>query len=178
VSTHHPAHARERASDDEWNRQRRDETEAERLDRNLGELLQELRVAETGVQLLFAFLLTVPFTQRFEDVTRFERGVYFGCLLATTIASVFLIAPVAYHRLVFRRHDKERLVHTASWMALVGLSFLGLAICGCLFLISHVLFGHAEAIVAGVLAVMLVGSLWYALPMARREDIEPAEREG
>ena len=159
-------------SDEERNRPERDETEAERLDRNLGELLQELRVAETGVQILFAFLLTLPFTQRFGEVTTFERGIYFGSLMAATAASLFLIAPVAYHRWVFRRHDKERLVHTANWMALAGLSLLGLAICGCVFLIAHVLFGEWASIAVVTLTAAVVLGLWYVLPIARREEVE------
>jgi hypothetical protein len=167
VATQHEAPAPHLA-DDEWNLRVRGETETVRLDRNLAELLQELRVAQTGVQILFAFLLTLPFTQRFADVTTFERGVYFGSLLSATAASLLLIAPVAYHRLVFRRHDKRQLVYAAHAMALAGLSFLALAICGIVFLITHFLFGEAASIAVGAVAVGLVLALWYALPLARR----------
>src|SRR6476469_3807094 len=92
----------------------RNESAAERLDRNLGELLQELRVAQTGVQILFAFLLTLPFTQRFGEVTRFERDVYFVTLMCAGSASAFLIAPVSYHRLLFRQREKHHVVFAAN----------------------------------------------------------------
>jgi hypothetical protein len=171
VTTQHEAPASHLA-DDEWNVRVRGETETERLDRNLAELLQELRVAQTGVQILFAFLLTLPFMQRFEDVTRFERGLYFGSLLSATLASLLLIAPVAYHRLVFRRHDKRRLVDTTHAMALAGLTFLALAVCGIVVLITHFLFGESAAIAVGAASAVVVLVLWYLLPLMRRQQVE------
>src|SRR5213080_1326027 len=108
----------------------RDETELERWDRNFNELLQELRVAQTGVQILFAFLLTLPFTQRFEKVGAEDRAVYLGTLLATALATACLIAPVSQHRILFRRHRKPEIVDTASRLAETGLAFLLVAVLG------------------------------------------------
>ena len=102
----------------------RDETEAERLDRQLAELLQELRVILPGVQVLFAFLLTVPFSARFEEVTDTQRGVYVGVLLATALATILLMAPTALHRLRFRQHRKREIVDTAQRFTLAGLAVL------------------------------------------------------
>src|SRR5215475_13017686 len=98
----------------------RDETEEERLDRNLGELLQELRVALPGVQVLFAFLLAVPFQQGFQEVTEFQKRVYFATLILTAISATMLISPSAYHRITFRYQQKRRLVYYANRCAIVG----------------------------------------------------------
>jgi Family of unknown function (DUF6328) len=145
----------------------RSESEEERLDRNLNELLQELRVAETGVQILFAFLLTLPFTQRFSDVTHFERDVYFVTLLCAGAASALFIGPVSYHRLLFRQRDKHQVVFAANWMALAGLACLAVAIVGVILLITHFLFGGVAAAIAGGCMAALIGVLWYTLPLAR-----------
>src|SRR4051812_38150022 len=99
----------------------REETEEERLDRNLGELLQELRVALPGVQVLFAFLLTVSFQQRFTSLTRTQEKVYFATLMCTALSAALLIAPTAYHRLTFRYQQKEHLVFLANRLAIIGL---------------------------------------------------------
>src|SRR5215468_1775361 len=99
----------------------RDETEDERLDRNLGELLQELRVALPGVQVLFAFLLAVPFQQNFTKIDGYQKGVYFATLLLTALSAALLIAPSAYHRLTFRYQQKHRLVFIANRLAIAGL---------------------------------------------------------
>ena len=159
-----------RSADAEWNRDARGETEAERLDRNLGELLQELRVAETGVQILFAFLLTIPFQQRFVKLTSFERDIYFGSLVATALSSIFFIAPVAYHRWVFRHHDKRQLVYTSNVMALLGIACLAVAMTGILFLITDFLFGAVAASIVAALIAIFIGGLWYALPLVRRHQ--------
>ena len=119
----------------------RDETEEERLDRNLSELLQELRVALPGVQVLFAFLLAVPFQQGFEKITSFQKDVYFGTLICTAIAAVMLISPSAYHRVTFRYQQKRRLIFYANRFSIVGLIFLALAMTGAIMLITNVLFG-------------------------------------
>jgi hypothetical protein len=129
-------------TDEEWNRRHREETALQRVDRNFTELLQELRVAQTGVQILFAFLLTLGFTQRFGTVTAFQRGIYFITLLLTAVAASLLIAPVSMHRLLFRRHQKQRLVIVTNRLAITGLLTLGLAIVGVLLFISDVLYGH------------------------------------
>src|SRR5829696_6248061 len=119
----------------------RDETEQERLDRNLGELLQELRVAIPGVQVLFAFLLAVPFQQNFTEITGFQKGAYFGTLLLTAASAVLLISPSAYHRLTFRYQQKRRLIFYSNRFAIIGLVFLALAMTGAIMLITDVLFG-------------------------------------
>jgi hypothetical protein len=146
----------------------RDETEEERLDRNLSELLQELRVALPGVQVLFAFLLAVPFQQGFEKITSFQKDVYFGTLICTAIAAVMLISPSAYHRVTFRYQQKRRLVFYANRFSIVGLVFLALAMTGAIMLITDVLFGTTATIVVTALAAVFFGFFWFALPLQRR----------
>src|SRR4051795_2019851 len=121
----------------------RNETALERCDRNLVELLQEVRVIQTGVQVLFAFLLTAPLSTRFPQLTDFQRATYFGTLLATGAAAVVLIAPTAYHRLLFRRGDKEHLVAVANRLTLAGLGFVGVSIAGALLFVSDLIFSPA-----------------------------------
>ncbi|HEX2031198.1 MAG TPA: DUF6328 family protein [Actinomycetota bacterium] len=145
----------------------REESEKERIDRELGELLQELRVALPGVQVLFAFLLTVPFTQRFPTLTDLQRDVFFGTFLATAVSSIMLIAPTAYHRIRWRRYDKERMLLTANRMSVVGLVFLALAIAGAVFVISDMLFGVPAAGIIGGLAAGLLAWMWFGLPVYR-----------
>jgi hypothetical protein len=142
----------------------RDETEAQRLDRNLGELLQELRVALPGVQVLFAFLLAVPFQKRFGEITPFQEKVYFATLLATAVSAALLIAPTAYHRVTFRLQRKEELVRLSNRLAIVGLGFLALAMTGAIVLITDFLFGTAMTVVAGIGAAAMFAGLWYVLP--------------
>jgi Family of unknown function (DUF6328) len=146
----------------------RDETEDERLDRNLGELLQELRVALPGVQVLFAFLLAVPFQRNFNSITDFQRTAYFATLLCTAISAALLISPSAYHRLTFHYQQKGPLVFVANRLAIVGLGFLALAMTGTLVLITDILYGTAATIVVGVAAVAMFAGLWYVLPLRRR----------
>jgi hypothetical protein len=143
----------------------RDETPAERVDRNFNELLGELRIALPGVQVLFAFLLTVPFAQGFADLTGFERGLYFAVLLLTALASALLIAPTAYHRLQFRRGRKPEILRFANRSAVLGLGALALAMSGAILLITDFLFGIAAAIPVGAAATMMFGTLWYLLPL-------------
>ena len=147
----------------------RDETEHERLDRNLSELLQELRVALPGVQVLFAFLLTVPFQTGFQSPTSFQERVYFATLVCTAISAALLIAPTAYHRLLFRFQEKEQLVFTANKFAIVGIGFLALAMVGAIMLITDVVFGAtATVIITSALAFALYSTVWYVLPLRRR----------
>ena len=146
----------------------RDETPAERADRNLGELLQELRVALPGVQVLFAFLLTVPFTQRFEELTNFQETLYFAVLLGAALSTALFIAPTAGHRLLFRRQEKEYLVVAANRFALGGLAVLAASMVGVIALISDLLFGAAAAIVTTAISAAVFGGLWYGAPLARR----------
>ena len=145
----------------------RDETEQERLDRNLTEMLGELRIALPGVQVLFAFLLVVPFNQRFPEITNFQQTVYFVTLLLATIATGFLIAPVVHHRVQFRQQDKERIIVTANRFAVIGLGFLATAMTGAILLITDLLYSSTTvAIVAGAVALMFL-VLWYVVPLRR-----------
>ena len=146
----------------------RDESESERLDRNVSELLQELRVALPGVQVLFAFLLAVPFQGGFGRISPFEERVYFATLVFTAISAALLIAPSSYHRLTFRLQQKRQLVLLANRYTIAGLAFLGLAMTGALLLITHVLFGGLAAAIVGVLAALTFGVLWYGMPLRRR----------
>jgi hypothetical protein len=145
----------------------RDETEAERIDRNFQELLGELRIALPGVQVLFAFLLTVPFAQGFESLTTFERNLYLVVLLMTGLATALLIAPTAYHRILFRRGYKPDILFFANRATLAGLAVLALAMSGAILLITHVIFSEAAAIVVGVASILVFAVLWYVLPAAR-----------
>jgi positive regulator of sigma E activity len=146
----------------------RHETPIERLDRNLEELLAGLRVALPGVQVLFAFLLILPFQQRFEEVTAFQEKVYFATLLCTAAASVLLIAPSARHRIQFRRGDKAYVVLTANRLAIAGLAFLGLAMIGAILLISDYLFDGTVAAISTAVVGAGLGWAWFASPLSRR----------
>lgn len=139
-----------------------------RLDRNLGELLQELRVALPGVQVLFAFLLAVPFQSNFTDISSFDEKVYFVTLLCTAVSAALLISPTAYHRMTFRYQQKRRLVFVANRMAITGLGFLALAMTGAVMLITDVLFGVAATVVTSTAAAAMFAVLWYVLPLRRR----------
>ena len=151
---------------------RRHESEEQRLDRNLMELLQELRVALPGIQVLFAFLLVVPFQQGWAQVTEFERTVYYVTLLCTAASSICLIAPTARHRIRFRELDKRWIVETANRIAIVGLVFLGAAMSGVILLISHFVYGNATTAVATAVIALAVAWFWFAAPLVRelRED--------
>jgi len=144
------------------------ESEAQRLDRNYSEILQEVRVAEAGVQILFAFLLALAFTQRFSRVTTFEQDIYFASLLLSAAAGGLLMAPAAMHRIMFRRGLKDVLVNVASKMALAGVTLLGFAVAGSVLLISDVLFGHTTAWVTTAGVALWLGFLWYVLPLRIR----------
>ncbi len=145
----------------------RDETESERLDRNLLELLQELRVAIPGIQVLFAFLLVVPFQQGWPDVSDFERTVYYVTLLLTAGSSVCLMAPTARHRMRFRDLDKPWIVATSNRLAIAGLALEAGAICGVLMMITH--FVYDSTLTAIVVAAFgaLFAWLWFVAPVAR-----------
>ncbi|MGX5658013.1 DUF6328 family protein [Geodermatophilus nigrescens] len=155
--------------------QERGETLDQLLDRNLAELLQELRVAITGVQVLFAFLLGLAFTARFRELDDVQLTVYTVTLLATALATVVLIAPVSFHRLVFRRRRKAALIRVADRMLLAGLALLVLAISSGVLLILDVVLGRWAGVLGGG-AVLLVGLVtWYALPLAaRRHEATPS----
>jgi len=155
---------------------RRDESEEERLDRNLGELLQELRVALPGVQVLFAFLLAVPFQQRFGMITPFEERVYFATLICTAISAALLISPTAYHRMTFHLQQKRKLVLLANRLAIAGLAFLALAMTGAVMLITDVLFSPAATAFFSAAALATFVALWFLLPLRRR--LRLAGRDG
>jgi hypothetical protein len=148
------------------------ETHRERIDRELMELLNELRVALPGVQFLFAFLLIVPFQQKVDQITDFQRAVYFVALAAAALATALLIAPAAQHRVLFRQQDKEALLQRSNRSAVAGLLVLGVAICAALLLVVDVLFSLALAwVTAGTLAVLLAW-WWLAVPLwHRRHDV-------
>jgi len=148
----------------------REESLAERDDRNLVELVQELRVAGLGVQVLFGFLLSLPFTMGFTKLTGGERDLYLASLVLAAVATTLLIGPVAYHRLVFRRGMKERLVRFANAMALLGLAAVGGAVLTAVLLVTEFVAGAvAGAVITAALACML-GGLWFAVPLAHRRD--------
>ena len=144
------------------------ETEAERDDRNLVELLQELRVAGLGVQMIFGFLLALPFTNRFSALHHGQRVLYVTALTLATIATALLLGPVAYHRLVFRRRLKRHLIHAANAMAITGLAAVGLTICSAVLLVlSYVAKGFPAILITALIAILFAG-LWFGLPLSRR----------
>jgi hypothetical protein len=151
----------------------RSETEEERADRNLSDLLQELRVALPGVQVLFAFLLTVPFTQRFKDLTNFQEKLYFAVLICAALATVMLAAPTAGHRILFRRQQKEFIVTISNRLALVGLFLLAVGMCGAIALISDFLFGTTTAVITTIVMALAFVSFWFLGPIIRRQQLPP-----
>jgi Family of unknown function (DUF6328) len=153
----------------------RDETPEERADRNLGELLQELRVALPGVQILFAFLLTVPFSQGYTRLDGFQRDLYFGVLLSTAVATALLIAPSANHRLLFRMRDKEHLIQISNRLAIAGLFVLSLSLSGAILLVADIMFqSPAPALFAAGIGLVLA-ILWIVLPVMRRLRLEEGD---
>jgi hypothetical protein len=146
----------------------RAETPEHRVDRNLGELLQELRVAIPGVQVLFGFLLAVPFQSRFGEITEFQRDLYFATLLLTAASTALLIAPTAYHRITFRLQRKEVLVPLGNSFAIAGLTTLAMAMICAVTLVTDLLYGSATTAVAAVFTTALFGLLWFAVPVAGR----------
>ena len=149
------------------------ETEAERDDRNLIELLQELRVAGLGVQVLFGFLLSIPFTARFARLSHAQHGLYVATLLLAALATALLLAPVAYHRLVFRRHRKEQLVKDANVLAILGLAAVGLAVSAAVLLVVSFVDHGATVVVITVFVVCLFAVLWFVLPLVRHRTRFP-----
>jgi Family of unknown function (DUF6328) len=155
----------------------RDESPEERADRNLSELLQELRVALPGVQILFAFLLTVPFSNGFPRLDGFQRDLYFGVLCSTAVATALLIAPSANHRLLFRMRDKENLVRVSNRLAIAGLLVLAVSLCGAILLVADVLFkSPAPALFTAAIGLVLT-VLWIVMPVVRRVRITEGDVE-
>jgi len=145
-----------------------DEDPEERLNRELLELLNELRVALPGAQVLFAFLLTVPFSGRFGMLTNGQRAIYFATFVGTTIATGLFMAPTAYHRIRFRQGDKERMLRTSNALAIVGIAFLALSITLAVLLITDLLFGWSVAVGVGVAVLGFLAWVWFAIPLSRR----------
>ena len=166
------------ASDAAWNQRARSETETERLDRNWGDLLQELRVVQTGVQLLTGLLLTVPFQARFGDLTDFQRVIYLATVSVSVTSTALLIAPVALHRLLFRQHARRPLIALSQHFAVVGLALLGLAVIGVVVLIFDVVTGPGGAIGAAVASIIVFGSLWVVVPLHQRRRARAASEGG
>lgn len=144
------------------------ESERDRLARNLNELLQELRVAQSGVQILFGFLLTVAFTQRYASADSFVHGLHLTAVVLAVAATALLSATVAWHRLLFRRRQREEIVRSANWMALAGLGFVAGAMTATLGLVVDVALGHGWAIVVAGVAGLAFVLLWFVLPLRRR----------
>jgi hypothetical protein len=145
-----------------------EENRKARIDRELVELLSELRVALPGVQVLFGFLLTVPFSREFATTSMLVRWIFFAVLVATTIAIVLFIAPSTYHRICFRKWDKERLLFTANALVIAGTCFLALAMIGVVFLLTLYTFGPRAAWLVSIPTAIVLFGFWYALPIWRR----------
>ena len=148
----------------------RQETTAQRDDRNLSELIQELRVAGLGVQVLFGFLLSLPFTTRFGGLTGAQRDLYLACVVGSATATTLLIGPVAYHRLVFRRGMKEELVRFANKLAILGLAAVGLAVLATVLLVTWFVAGAVTGAVITALIAVSIMTLWFTVPLASRRD--------
>ena len=149
-----------------------EESRHERLNRELMELLQELRVVIPGVQVLLAFLLTAPFQQRFAELPGSMRNAFFASIVCATLATAFLIAPSAHHRLRWRAGEKDRLVRVGNQMAIIGTVFLAAAIVLALYVITDVLFTTNLAVLTAIAALVVFGGLWYVLPMLGRQPQE------
>src|SRR4051794_38312455 len=149
----------------------RNETPLQRCDRNLVELLQEVRVVQTGVQVLFAFLLMAPLTPRFERLGTLRHAEYFVTLSLAGAAAILLMAPTAFHRVLFRQGDKEWLVTTANRLTIAGLAAVGLSMVGAFIFVADILLGRWGAIVTGLLAGAACLVLWAIIPLARRRLI-------
>lgn len=154
--------------DEDWDRRARDETPTERLDRNWADLLQELRVVQTGVQLLTGFLLTLPFQSRFAGLGNFQQDIYLATVACSIGATGVLIAPVSLHRLLFRRHARSELVRIGHLLALTGLLLLSAAIIGVSLLIFDVVGGTVAGWLAALFTLLVLAGLWLVMPLALR----------
>ena len=150
------------------NDRRDEEDQSERLDRELIELLNELRVMLPGVQVLFAFLLTVPFSERFASTTTRERVAYYVALAAGALCSILFITPSVYHRVQFRQHDNERLLRLGNAVVIAGTVVLGLGISSAVYFVTGYLVDDAVGLVAGVTTFVILTIMWWGLPLAAR----------
>jgi hypothetical protein len=148
------------------------ESEADRLNRNFDDLLQELRVSQNGTQILFAFLLTVPFSTRFGRVTDSQRAIYFVALLLSALSAMLLIAPAVMHRVLFRRHHKKELVETASGVALGGQTLLALAVAASVLLVTDYLYNEILAAFMSFIVLAWTTAWFFVVPLwiRRRHD--------
>lgn len=151
------------------------ETPEQHDDRNLADLLQELRVATLGVQVLFGFLLGLPFTMRFGHLEGWQRGLYLGIVMLSSTSIVLLVAPVAYHRLLCRRHQLGRLLRAANLMSICGMITVALAVVGAVLLVTSYVQPGWPAILLTALAACMFGGLWFVLPVVRRESSKPRD---
>ena len=149
------------------------ETEAERNDRNLAELLQELRVAGLGVQMIFGFLLAIPFASRFSALGAAQRTLYVVTLVLAAVATALLVGPVAYHRLVFRRNLKRHLIGAANVMAILGLASVGLTVSAAVVLVLSYVARGLPTMLLGVFVIGLFAGLWFIFPLTRRWTRSP-----
>jgi hypothetical protein len=154
--------------DARWDQQARDETPAQRLDRNWSDLIQELRVVQTGVQFLTGFLLTLPFQQKFAALTDNEQLIYLATVSSSIAATAFLQAPVSVHRALFRKHQRERAVLVAHRVAMLGIVFLAAAIVGVTVTIFGVIAGTPASVAAGISVAVMLAVLWLTMPLALR----------
>jgi tetrahydromethanopterin S-methyltransferase subunit E len=153
---------------DDWNAEARGETPMQRADRAYGEILQEVRVAQTGVQILFAFLLALAFQARFPAITSFQRGVYVVTLILCAAATALLIAPAAFHRMIYRKRLKQHLVRVANRMAITGLALLLLSMVSAVLLIMDVVLGLVPALVLAAVVLTWFTMWWFVLPLRTR----------
>jgi hypothetical protein len=155
--------------DDDWDRRERNETPTQRLDRNWAGLLQELRVVQTGVQLLTGFLLTVPFQDRFYVQDNIFQSIYLVTVSASVGATILLLAPASMHRILFRRHRLKTLIDSSQRCALGGLVLLGVALTGVTTLVFELVAGRPWGWVAGAVTIVLFVAFWFAIPWRYRE---------
>ena len=155
----------------------RTETTGARLDRNFGELLQELRVAQTGVQIIFAFLLSVPFQQRFSILTHAQRGIYIFTLVAAALSVILFTAPAAMHRVLFREGVKDFIVRYTAVLLSVGLATLGVTVLGGVVLVLDVLVGQSVALATGGALAGVALVLWLGIPFWRRSKTPPGKTD-
>jgi hypothetical protein len=153
------------------------ETQAERDDRNLADLLQELRVAGLGIQIIFGFLLSIPFTNKFSALGTGQRTLYIVTLLLAAVATALLIGPVAYHRLVFRRNLKRHLIGAANVMAILGLATVGLTVSAAVVLVLSYVARGLPTVLLGVFVVGLFAGLWFVFPLTRHWTSQPESPE-
>ncbi|MDX8034642.1 DUF6328 family protein [Lentzea sp. BCCO 10_0856] len=152
-----------------------EESSQRRLARNINELLQELRVAQAGVQILFGFLLSIAFTEKYASTSGYVRGIHLTTVLCAAVAVAFLTAPAAWHRVLFRQGRREDVIRSGNTFALVGLGFLALAMTGTVLLLAEVILGGWPAVIVGVVAFLVFGGLWFAWPSASAHGAEDRE---